>query len=119
MSQQQLQAEESLLSDRNSNELLFINLATVMSRMNSIPGLHKCVAVVRHPICDSPLFVGEHKPQQPTHIFAHLQGAQGRHTAANLAKEPKFPAYLYETYFVLRIIVTFRHNETKQEARSN
>lgn len=48
MSQQQLQAEESLLSDRNSNELLFINLATVMSRMNSIPGLHKCVAVVRH-----------------------------------------------------------------------
>jgi hypothetical protein len=36
MFQQQLRAEESLLSDRNNNELLIINLATVSADRNPI-----------------------------------------------------------------------------------
>ena len=41
-------AEESLLSDRNNNEIFIINLATVPADGILIPGLHKCVAVIGH-----------------------------------------------------------------------
>jgi len=43
MFQQQFWAEESLLSDRNNNELFIINLATVWADGILMPVLHKCV----------------------------------------------------------------------------
>jgi hypothetical protein len=103
-------AEETLLSDRNNNELLIINLATVPAERILIPVLHKCVAVGRNFYEHSNILtLLQLKPVQITIsiilivLCAILFLTYGRTSFATLSERSGFYGSLYQYYNVSRV----------------